>query len=117
MDQMISTEVSFYVQLKGRLTKKGYKVATVVVDHFSRLRFIHLQLDTTSEEKMAAKIAFEQFAAEHGVKLLHHHCDSEQFFENAFSKACHGARQKLTFCGVNTHFQNGIAKRAICNLS
>jgi hypothetical protein len=64
--QMISTEVGFYAQLKGRLTKKQYKVATVFVDHFGHLCFIHLQLDTTSEETMATKIAFEQFAAEHG---------------------------------------------------
>jgi hypothetical protein len=27
------------------------------------------------------------------------------------------ARQQLTFCGVNAHFQNGIAKRAIRDLS
>jgi hypothetical protein len=26
-------------------------------------------------------------------------------------------RQKLTFCGVNAHFQNGIAERAIHDLS
>jgi hypothetical protein len=26
-------------------------------------------------------------------------------------------RQQLTFCGINTHFQNGIAEHAICYLS
>jgi hypothetical protein len=25
--------------------------------------------------------------------------------------------QQLTFCGINAHFQNGIAKRSICDLS
>jgi hypothetical protein len=68
---MILTEVDFYTQLKGRLTKKHYKVATIFVDHFSRLRFVHLQLDTTSEDTMAAKITFEQFVAEHKVKILY----------------------------------------------
>ncbi len=37
VDQMMSTEVDFYAQLKGKLTKKHYKCATVFVDHFSHL--------------------------------------------------------------------------------
>ncbi len=66
---------------------------------------------------MAAKIAFEQFAAKHRVKILHYHCDNGRFLDNAFSKTCHDTRQKLTFCGVvSEHFQNGIAKRAIHGL-
>jgi hypothetical protein len=42
VDQMMSTEVGFYVQMKGKLTKKWYRCATVFVDHYSRLRFVHL---------------------------------------------------------------------------
>jgi hypothetical protein len=38
VDQMILTEVRFYTQLKGKLTKKRYKCATVFVNHFSRLQ-------------------------------------------------------------------------------
>jgi hypothetical protein len=30
---------------------------------------------------------------------------------------CHDGRQQLTFCGINAHFQNGIAERFIRNLS
>ncbi len=37
--------------------------------------------------------------------------------DNAFRQACHEARQQLTFCGVNAHFQNGIAERCIRDLS
>jgi hypothetical protein len=105
VNHMILTEVDFYMQVKERLIKKCYKVATVFVNHFSRLCFLHLQLDASSEETMAAKITFEQFVAEHGVKILHYHCDNGRFYDNAFSKAWHDARQKLTFCGVNAHFQ------------
>jgi hypothetical protein len=104
VDQMTSTEVGFYAQLKGKLTKKRYKCATVFVDHFSRLQFVHLQLYDKSNETLAAKFAFEQYAAEHGVKVLHYHCDNRRFHDNAFRQACHNARQHLTFCGVNAHF-------------
>jgi hypothetical protein len=55
--------------------------------------------------------------AEHGVKILHYHCNNGRFHDNAFQQACHKARQHLTFCGVNAHFQNGIAKQAIWDLS
>jgi hypothetical protein len=110
VDQMTSTEVGFYAQLKGKLTKKRYKCATVFVNHFSRLRFVYLQLDDKSNETLAAKLAFEQYTAEHGVKILHYHCDNGRFHDNAFQQVCHDARQQLTFCGVNAHFQNGIAK-------
>jgi hypothetical protein len=37
VDQMTPTEVGFFAQLKGKLTKKRYKCATVFIDHFSCL--------------------------------------------------------------------------------
>jgi len=110
---MASIEVGFFAQMKGKLTKRRYRCATIFVDHFSRLRFIHLQTNDSSEETLAAKRAFETFADEHGVKILHYHCDNGRFQDNAFRQACHDARQQLTFCGVNAHFQNGIAQRSI----
>ncbi len=63
---MTSMKVSFYAQLKGKHTKKHYKCATIFVDHFSRLLFVHLQLDDNSNKTLAAKFAFKQYAAEHG---------------------------------------------------
>jgi hypothetical protein len=76
VDQMTSKEVGFCAQLKGKLNTKHYKCATIFVDHFSRLCFIHLQLNDKSNKTLAAKLAFEQYAAEHGVKILHYHCDN-----------------------------------------
>ncbi len=37
VDQMTSTEVGFFAQLKGKLTKKRYKCATIFINHFSCL--------------------------------------------------------------------------------
>jgi len=114
---MTSTEVGFIAQMKGKLTKRRYRCATIFVDHFSRLHFVHLQIDNSSAETLGAKRAFETFAAEHGMKILHYHCDNGCFHDNTFKQACHNARQQLTFCGVNAHFQNGIAERSIRDLS
>ncbi len=88
---MMSTEVGFYVQLTGKLPKKRYNCATVFVDHFSCLCFIHLQIDTSSEKTMAAKLASEQYITEHGVNILHYHCNNGQFHDNAYQQACHDA--------------------------
>jgi hypothetical protein len=56
-----------------------------------------------------AKHAFKKIAAEHGVCIHHYHCDNGFYANNAFKESCKSSRQRLTFCGVNAHFQNGIA--------
>jgi hypothetical protein len=117
VDQMTSTEVGFYEQMKGKLTKKQYRCATIFVDHYSRLCFVHLQINNSSVKTVAVKRAFESFATKNGIKIQHYHCNNGQFSDNAFKQACHKQRQQLTFCGINAHFQNGIAKQAIRNLS
>ena len=70
----------------------------------------------TSQETVEAKQAFEIFAEQHGVQILHYHCNNGRFADNAFKQACESARQCLTFCGINAHFQNGIAEKAIRDL-
>lgn len=116
VDQMVSTQVGFVAQLKGKLTSKRYTAATIFVDHFSRLRFIYLMASLSTEETLAAKRAFERYAEEHGVAIKHYHCDNGRFADTGFKEACQQARQELTFCGVNAHFQNGVAERAIRDL-
>ena len=78
---------------------------------------MHFQIDDSAELTMAAKVAFEKYAAKHGISIKHYHCNNGQFAENAFKQSCKSNRQRLTFCGINAHFQNGIAERAIRNLS
>jgi hypothetical protein len=117
VDQMTLTEVGFFAQLKGSLTKKRYKCYTIFVDNYSHLRFVHLQIDDSAESTMATKLAFEKYAAEHGVSIKHYHCDDGQFSDNAFKQSCESNRQQLTFCEVNAHFQNGIAEHVIRDLS
>jgi hypothetical protein len=117
VDQMASTEVGFFARMKGKLTKRRYRCTTIFVDHCSRLRLVHLQVDDSSAENLAAKRAFKTFPAKHCMRIQHYHCNNGRFHDNTFKQACHDARQQLTFCGVNAHFQNGIAKCSICNLS
>ena len=58
VDQMISTQVGFYAQLKGRLKKQSYCGSTIFVDHFSGYKYSHLMTHLSSEETVAANRVF-----------------------------------------------------------
>ncbi len=86
-------QVGFIAQLKESLTKKQYTAAMVFVDHYSKLKYIHLMTKLTSEEMMAAKRAFKHSTKQHGVCILHYHCNNGRFMDNAFKNSCSTKRQ------------------------
>jgi hypothetical protein len=75
VDQLILTQVGLIAHQKGTLTKKCYTAATVFVNHYSKLKYIHLMTKLTSEDTMEAKRTFEHFTKQHGVCILHYHCN------------------------------------------
>jgi hypothetical protein len=116
VDQLESTTPGLIAQLKGIPTTKRYKAATVFVDHYSRLSYVHLQKTTSASETIEAKESFERFARAHGVTVTHYHADNGRFADNKFREAVAMKHQTLSFCGVNAHFQNGVAERRIREL-
>jgi hypothetical protein len=50
VDQLDPIAAGFVSQLKGRLARRRYKAATVFVDHFSRMSYVHLQESLTSAD-------------------------------------------------------------------
>ena len=116
VDQLESTSLGFIAQLKGTLTQQRYKYATVFVDQFSRYTFVYLQKRVTSQETVMAKHAFEHSAEQRGITIKHYHADNGRFADNAFILDCQANRQSISYCGVNAHFQNGIAERRIRDL-
>jgi histone deacetylase 1/2 len=114
VDQLESKTPGFVGQMKAPiLTKHRYTVATVFVDHFSRLSFVYLQYSTSGEDTLKAKLAFEAFAESHGVRVKHYHADNGRFADNLFRNDCARKQQTQSYCGVNAHWQNGIAERHI----
>jgi hypothetical protein len=116
VDQMESHTARFLAQLKGRLTKARHSVATVIVDHYSRLGCVHIQRDTTSKETLKAKRAFELFARDRGVRIKHYHAGNGRFVDNMWKNALEEDNQGITYCGVNAHWQNGVAEPRIRDL-
>jgi hypothetical protein len=117
VDQLESPVPGFVGQNKGFFFRKRYKVATVFVDHFSRLSFIYLQESTKGTETLLAKKAFEAHAASFGVKVLNYHADNGRFAEPLFLGHAETNGQTVSLCGVNAHFQNGIAEKRIRDLT
>ena len=116
VDQLESMSPGYIAQLKGTLTQQRYKYATIFVDQFSGYNFVYLQKRVTSQETVMAKHAFERSAEQRGIEIKHYHADNGCFVDNAFILDCQTNRQGLSYCGVNAHFQNGIAERCIRDL-
>ena len=117
VDQMESSTAGLIAQLKGRPTAARYRYATIFVDHYSRLSFVHLQTTISSSETLQAKHAFERYCADNNVpKVLHYHADNGRFADNLWVQDTIQQGQTITYCGVNAHFQNGIAEKRIRDL-
>ena len=110
VDQLESTTPGLLGQMKGIPTTIRYKVATVFVDHFSGVGYVHLQKTSSGDETVQAKQAFEAYASSQGVMIQHYHADNGRFADNKWRNECKRKGQTLSFCGVNAHHQNGVAE-------
>jgi hypothetical protein len=73
VDTLESPDAGLIAQLQGTPTHQRYKYATVFVDQFSDLTFVHLQKTSKADETVEAKHASKRFAKSHGVKVKHYH--------------------------------------------
>ena len=116
VDTLESTTLGFIGQLKGILTTERYKYATVFVDHFSRISYVHLHRTNHATEVLAGKKAFEQWAQNMHVKIENYHADNGRFADNLWLADITRSHQTITYCGVNAHWMNGIAEKRIRDL-
>ena len=91
-------------------------IAIVFVDHFSRLRYIHLQKNDTSFKTLEAKKAIKAYCSLYCHTEHHYHCNNGQLEDNAFLLDVSTKNQSISFCDLIAHFQNEIAEMAICNI-
>ena len=113
VDQLKSSTPGLIGQVKGWLTKERQHIATVFVDHYSDLTYVHITPSDTSMETVAAKEAFERFAASHNVTVKHYHADNGRFAANLFKQHVIDKGQTISYCGVGAHHQNGKVERRI----
>ena len=116
VDQLESSMAGFIAQLNGKLTTQRYRYATVFMDQYSCYTYVYLQWSITSMETSQAKHSFECIAEGMGICIHHYHASNGRFADKGFVQDCQRQCQGLTYCGVNAHFQNGIAEKKIRDL-
>ena len=116
VDQLESTTPGLLAQMRGFITNRRLHHATVFVDMFSHVGFVHCQETTGGEDTIKAKEAFELWARNRGVRIRHYHADNGRFAEKLWTDHCKSHGQTYSFCGVNAHHQNGVAERRIREL-
>ena len=117
IDQLESPVPGFVPIAKGQPTVCKYRGASVFVDHASDFTYVHMHYHLTTDETIDAKHAFERVAEQHGVRILHYHCDNGRFADKAFVDDVRAGHQTITFCGVGAHHQNGVAERRIRDIT
>jgi hypothetical protein len=73
--------------------------------------------DLMLSEALLAKHAYEHFLALLDVESKAYHADYGQFADKGFRDDCTSSNQTITFCGVGSHHQNGIAERKIKDIA
>jgi hypothetical protein len=73
--------------------------------------------DLTLDETILAKHAYERFLSLIGVTSKAYHADNGRFADKGFRNDCISCNQVITFCGIGSHHQNGIAERKIKELT
>ena len=117
LDHMVSAQPGLIPQMSGRLTNLCVMAATVFVDHFLDHVYMYLMKNLTLSETLLAKHAYERFLASLGVESKSYHADNVRFADKGFRDDCTSSNQTITFCGVGSHHQNGIAERKIKDIT
>ena len=99
VDQLESRTPGFIGVMRGFVTKIRYTIATIFIDHFSDLSYVHIQTSLT-------KRAFQAYARNHGVIIKHYHSDNGRFADKQFLSAVEQDQQTISFCAAYDYFQN-----------
>ncbi|KAL7542835.1 hypothetical protein ACHAWF_007262 [Thalassiosira exigua] len=114
---MVSAQPCLVPQERGQLTRKRIWGATVFVDYATKWLKVDLLDKATGEATLQAKESFENACATCGVTPKHYHADNGRFAEETFVSDCRNKKQKITFCDVGAHHQNGVAENSIKQLT
>jgi hypothetical protein len=116
MDQMVSAQPGLIPQMSRRLTNLRVMGATIFADHFSDHVYVYLMKDLMLAETLMAKYAFVKYLASLGVESKAYHANGH-FADKGFRDDCILSNQTITFYGVGSHHQNGIAEQKIKDIT
>ena len=108
VDRIVSAQSGLIPQMSRFLTSKRLWGPNTFVYHVSDYVYVYLMRYLTLYETLLAKEAMEKLMAQAGRNVKHYHADNGRFADNVFIDDINTKDQKITFCGVVDHHQNGI---------
>ena len=88
VDQLISPSPGLIAQITGILATKRYTFATIFIDQYTRLDYVHLQKSTLAPDIIEGKIAFEQYVNNHGIQIKGYCANNGIFKDNTWVQIC-----------------------------
>jgi hypothetical protein len=107
-DQIVSAQPGLIPQMSGFLTSHCIWGCTTFCDHVSDFIYVHLMQDYTVDETILVVKAFEKVMAQANHTVKHYHADNGAFAHKGFLDEVNWKDQKITFCAIGAHHQNGI---------
>ena len=80
------------------------------MDHISDYVYVHIMGDLYLSENLLDKEAWEKLMAQSGRTVKRYHANNDRFSENGFIDSINQKYQKISFCRVGDHRQNGIVE-------
>ena len=90
-----------------------YKGGIINYHSASTIIYACHQVSFVACNTIAGKHLLDQFSASVGVNVQGYHADNHIFNSKEYIQDCELRGQKIKFCGVEAHYQNGCAERAI----
>ena len=117
VDQLVVAQPGLVPRISGKHTNARICGATGYFDNHTGYSFSSLQTSLDGEQTLASKHAFEAHAKSCGVNVKAYRADNGSFAEKSFRDDVRNAQQKIDFCAVGAHHQNGIIERHFQKLS
>eukprot|EP00934_Nitzschia_sp_Nitz4_P006833 Nitzschia sp. Nitz4//scaffold525_size3836//2031//2952//NITZ4_009259-RA/size3836-processed-gene-0.0-mRNA-1//-1//CDS//3329553952//6823//frame0 len=101
-----------------RYSNNRFTGGTLFCDHASALIYVVPQVSLKGGETVLAKRRFEQWAHQNNTStILSYRADNKPFANLEFQADIDRCGQRISFSGVGTHHQNGVAERSIRTIS
>ena len=113
IDQIEYPQGALIPVLKGSQTSTKYHVATIFVDHFSKLTYVHFSEITPAHKAVEEIHAFETYAATFAYKFKSTMQTMVPSILVILKERIIAANKTISFSGVNAHHQNEITERMI----
>ena len=108
VDQIVSAQPGLIPQMSGFLTSCRIWGCTTFCGHASDFVYVHLMWDYAVDKTILAVKAFEKPMAQANCTVKHYHANNGAFAHKGFLDEVNRKAQKITFCAVSAHHQNGI---------